>query len=183
MTTASNYPAALDVFMPALDGHHPVASDDLNVLMDAIERIQGACGYGAQAGGLAAYGPKGSAATLAERLSNLFDDDGRGIRDFVFITGTSPAYTFAEGGQAIRIPFGFSMSGTDWVVLFGSAMPGEEADGTQSQNVLGAWIVGETSLNDSIVICARLANGQAIQQDNETMISWGLVVFGPRAWY
>lgn len=187
MTLRSNYPASLDVFMPLLDGLHPVAADDLNVLMDAIERVQGACGYGQQAGGLSAYGPKGSAASVAERLTNLLADDGSGIRDFVFITGTAPASMFSEtgtgGNGGLRIPLGVSMSGMDWVVLFGSAMPGEESDGTQSQNVLGAWLWGDTSTPDSIVIAARLANGSGIASDNETMISWGLLVFGPRAWY
>lgn len=182
--TDSTYPRLLDVFMPLIDGLHPISADDLNVLMDAIERIEAAAGYGLQPATLAKYGPKGGAADVAERIRNLMADDGSGIRDFVFITGTTPAYLFSEdGNHGFRIPFGMTMSGMEWVVLFGSAMPGEESDGTQSQNVLGPWVLGETSLPNSIVIAARLANGQAITLDNETMISWGLLVFGPRAWY
>lgn len=184
MTTASNYPSGLDAFFTLIDGVHPIAADDFNILMQAIEGVQTATGSGPQAGGTGDYGPKGGAASVSERISNLMSADGDGITDFVFLTGTMPAYIFSEvttGGA--RISFGKPMSGLDYIVLFGSAIAGEDADGTQSQNALGAWVRGVTSTVDSVVITARLANGAAIRPDNDTLITWGLLVFGPKAYY
>lgn len=184
MTVQSKFPKQLDVFLPLIDGFHPMAADDINAIMQAIENCQKTLGWGQEPSAPTAIGPKGDAADVAERLLNLFSDTESTLRDFAFVTGSVELSALTDNANNIglNIPFGTTMSGTDIIILFATNIPGEDSDGTQSQNATGAWWVSQINTS-SVWIQARLANGDQISTDNETSVNYGILAFGPRAHY
>lgn len=185
MTVQSKFPKQLDVFLPLIDGFHPMSADDINAIMQAIENCQRTLGWGPEPSAAGAVGPKGDAANVAERLLNLFSETESTIRDFAFVTGSVELSALTDNGSGslgLNIPFGVTMSGTDIIILFATNIPGDGSDGTQSQNATGAWWVSQISTS-SVWIQARLANGDQITTDNETSVNYGILAFGPRAHY
>ena len=182
--TQSVYPGNLDVFLALLDGFHPVAADDLNLLTDAIERIEVTLGYGITDG--VVYGPKGGNASVRERLDTFLEDYG-GLRDVAFVTGTLLMGQFNENGPGAFIGFGKSLSSQNYTVLF-TAMNStqEESGGTQFWTLKTpaiVWIAANGRIPTGVTLQARRADGSTIPASDETTVTFGLLVFGPLATY
>jgi len=188
MTISPIFPNGLDVFVPLLDGYHPITADDLNERQRTIEKIQQALGWGTIDG---AVGPKGPSSTVAARLGSMFEADG-GMKDIAFVTGTVAIGRFSEDLltdpspklRGLYIPFGKTITGgtmgsSGYAVLFSSMVK----DGGSERNYPGIWYVANRDAA-GVTIGAKKPTGPnrgKIEKGEETQIIYSLLAIGPGA--
>lgn len=181
--TASVYPDRLDVFMPLVDGLHPIAVDDGNLLFDAMEKIEAALGYGVSDAGL--YGPKSGNASVRARLDAFLDGDGS-LYDVTLVTGTRKIGDFSELGPGAFIGFSKTLSGNNISVLFTALQEEQETSsaGTWANTVPTiVWIAAGGRFATGVTLQARYADGGTIPQNESREVKFAVLAFGPAANY
>jgi hypothetical protein len=179
--THSAYPTNLDVFLPLLDGLHPIGSDDLNLIHEALENIESTLGYGPTDG--VTSGPKAGNASVRERLDTFLEDYG-GLRDVAFVTGTAALGQFCDLEPAgFFVGFGKSLSSQDYTVLF-TALQGEK-EGTAWSRYTPAivWISPNGRTPNGVFLQAMAANGERFVKTDDRTVTFAVLAFGPKATY
>ena len=182
------FPNGLDVFVPLLDGYHPITAGDINERLTAIERIQQALGWGTIDN---VAGPKGNYTDVATRLSSIFETDG-GLKDIAFVTGSTHMGRWSEDyltqgnprDRGMYIPFGKTitggtMSSGGYAVLFSTMVQ----DGMGERNFPGIWWVVNRN-PEGVTIGGRRpwgANRGHIGPWEETQILYSVLAIGPLA--
>ncbi len=169
------FPEAVDVILPILDGWTPITPQDLNVygaVMRRIEEVLGA-GNNGPIGGSLLYGPKAGATSLADRLDSFLDLDGT-MQDIAFVTGSTPLSAFT--GNGLFVPFGKTLSrggeGADsYITMFDCKSPGtEDESGTErwDPEVPSCWWTNQKSTT-GVTIAARGMRNEAFGTTQSTV--------------
>lgn len=179
MATQSVYPDRLDVFVPLVDGFHAIAGDDLNVLFDALERIQATLGYGPSDASV--YGPKAGNASVRERLDAFLDPDGS-LFDVTLVTGSRRIGDFSETGPGAFLGFPKRLSGTNFSCIFTALQEEQDSGspGTWSNRVPTiVWIAAGGRFATGVTLQARYADGSVIPQSESRECKYAVIAFGP----
>ncbi len=179
--TLSAYPANLDVFLTLVDGFHPVTADDQNLLLEALERVEQAMGWGPTDG--PTYGPKGGNADVRQRLDTFLEDYG-GLKDVAFVTGTCRLGQLADSEpQGLFVSFGKSLSSQNYTVLWTCMQPEKDGDNWSLATPAIAWIAHNGRTANGVFFYAVLADGTRINPTDDRTATFAVLAFGPGATY
>lgn len=182
-----SYPNQLDVFTTLVDGFHPIAAEDWNEMLRAIERIEKALGWGKNLSGGGAsttYGPAGPQSTVKDRLDQFLDKDGSLI-DCVSIVGSGSIGEWsgynANGGKIITFPKPITKPQLDgYVVLVQTSDPYDEGSSAYTGRGLGPYVVTKKASGYCVVGADYDANGSEITENDGDLIDWQVLVIGDK---
>jgi len=180
-----SFPRSLEVFLPLIDGFHPIAAADLNDVQSAIERVQSAMGHGVAStlGPATTYGPKGGNADVADRITRLFEDDGS-LRDVAFVTGSMRTGLFSPlNSVPAFIGFGKRLSSTDYSVIWQSWSTVTEGSPNANVDALAVWIPSGGRLLNGVHLVGTTTSGVGLLPENTRTTKFALIAFGPLAYY
>lgn len=174
------FPTSIEVFMPLLDGVHPIVPSDLNDMARVLNSIQEALGYDVSPAYGAGDGPKGTNVDVADRLGTFLDEEGK-LRDIAFVTHETRAGSFNENVGEF-IPFGKQLTSTDYRVLI-QIMSEESSSGgsgasTPSLNTPAHVWIGAKS-RSGLVLYARSMDGYILQSSSTEAVTVLVLAFGP----
>ena len=109
------FPKTIEVFLPLVDGVHPIVPADLNEMARVLNDLQDVLGYGTSPAYASGTGPKGNNANVAERLSVFMDASGS-LNDVAFLTIETQASSLNEN-IGFFVPFGKQLTSTDYRVI------------------------------------------------------------------
>lgn len=184
------FPRAIDVFLPLLDGFSAITQADLQVFQDALRKIEEVLGAEPSTAAGGNRGPKGGNTSVAARLNKFLELDG-GLVDIALVTGTKRLEEFSEDNAGAFIPFGKQLSsasfGLDgYAVLFDATTAGTEDDGNGTQRYLAAsaavWWVNDRR-QDGVYLRARDMAGTKITKADARTIDYSCLAVGPGAFY
>lgn len=179
------WPKVLEVFMPLLDGIHPITSEELNELQDVLERLQDGLGYGiSPIYGGTTNGPSGRNASVRERLDVFLDPDGS-IADVELVTLEAAVGELDELlGAGLFVPFGKTKSSTDYRVIIQPFMT-ETAGGSGGSStpslMTPAQIWIRVKSTTGVSLSARTIDGYRIAQSSGEKVILQVLVFGPQS--
>ncbi len=178
--TELEYPNAIEVFMPLLDGVHPIVPVDLNDMSRVLNSLQDVLGYDTSAAYGVGTGPKGSNADVAERLDAFIDDEGA-LNDVALVTFETRAGSLSEL-LGVFIPFGRSMSTTDYRVLIQVFSDETKEGGTgnsQPSLITPAHLWIGTKSSAGLLLYARTIDGYILLTSATEKVTIALLIFGP----
>ena len=176
------FPKSLDVFLTLIDGFHPIAAVDRQLIGDAIQAIQTALGTGVnRTAGSTTYGPKGGNTSVAARIAAFLDPDG-GLKDIAFVTGSSAVGEWTDQGGAAGkvIDFGKTLSASDYSVLM--TFETDAGGSSWSTAVPCLWHVGLRG-TDTVAIKARGVAGDLLYAADQTTVRYACLAIGAQAYY
>lgn len=176
------FPRRIQVFLPLLDGVDPISHTDLNEMAEVLEALQKSLGYGtspAYAG--SAVGPKGRNADVAERLSVFLDDTGS-LNDVAFVTMETTAGRFAEESTGLFVPFGKTLSGADYRIVyqtFSTEKQDQGSSGSVPHPHAPAWVWIAGKLTTGVILKGRTTDGWKHGVPTAERVIVQLLAFGP----
>jgi len=176
------FPKAIDVFLPLLDGVHPIVAGDMNDVAQVLDDMQEALGYGTSPtyAGLG-VGPKGSNADVADRLDSFLDAEG-GLADVAFVVVETTAGQFNEAVSGMFVPFGKQLSSTDYrLVLQVFSEASDNSSGGRSIPSLKtpAWLWISGKARGGFRVAARTTDGFVLEQSTAEKVTLCAIAFGP----
>lgn len=177
------FPKTIEVFLPLLDGVHPIVPADLNDMELVMETLQEILGYDVSPAFGTGTGPKGKNKDVAERLGVFLEDDGA-LNDIAFVTLETEAGRFNEDVGGLAIPFGKQLSSTDYrIVLQAFTEESAETGGGASRPTLivPGWIWVENKSRNFVQLAARSMDIFKLQQSSAQKVIVSLLAFGPES--
>lgn len=175
------FPKTIEVFMPLLDGVHPVVPEDINEMRRVLETLQDVLGYGnSPLYGGTTPGPKGKNKDVDERLDTFLDVDGS-LRDVAFVTVETHAGAFYERTLGLFVPFGKQLVSTDYRVIyqtFSDAQKDSSAGVSIPHPHAPSWIWVAQKSRNGVRLAGRTVEGWILAPATNQKVIVQLLVFG-----